>query len=58
MKRIRVILTRMGELEILTIKGPLFVAVCADRFVIDDQRGPIKAAAAEKDPSRKMGKPS
>lgn len=42
MKRIKVILTREGDQEILKIIHPLFVGIVADRFVIEDQRGQIK----------------
>jgi hypothetical protein len=42
-KRIKVILTTGDDQEILKIVHPLFVAVVADRFVIDDQR--LKPAA-------------
>lgn len=48
MKRIKVKITisESGQ-EILTVVEPLFVAIVADRFVIDDQRGPIKAPKAK-----------
>jgi hypothetical protein len=46
MKRVRLILTRVDDLEMLTIKHPLFIGICSDRFIIDDQRGPLKAKPA------------
>lgn len=58
MKRIRVILTTSeGGQELLKIIEPLFVAVVADRFVIEDQRGPMTPKTA-RDPARKTGKPA
>lgn len=48
MKRIRVILTQIDGNEMLKITDPLFVAIVADRFVIDDQRGPTKAVKGPK----------
>jgi hypothetical protein len=40
MKRIHVTLTRIDGNEMLKITHPLFVGIVADRFVIEDQRGP------------------
>lgn len=42
MKRIKVILTNVDGNEMLKITDPLFVAIVADRFVIEDRRGPMK----------------
>lgn len=54
MKRIHVILTRINGDEMLRITEPLFIGVVADRFVIDDQRGPIE----KRDPVSKRRQPS
>jgi hypothetical protein len=42
MKRVRIILTQIDGMEMLTIKEPMFVGIVADRFVIEDKRGPMK----------------
>lgn len=42
MKRIKVTLTRVDGNEMLKVTEPLFFALKADRFVIDDQRRTIK----------------
>lgn len=51
MKRIQVYLTHSegpdGQ-DVLTIREPLFMAVVADRFVIHDQRPPLKDTAKPK----------
>lgn len=49
MKRIHIILTDLDGQEMLKITDPLFIGIVADRFVIDDQRGPI----AKRDPVSK-----
>jgi hypothetical protein len=38
MKRIRLILTSLSDMEMLTLEGSPNVLVCASRFVIDDRR--------------------
>lgn len=47
MKRIRVIIEQNDGQEILKITDPLFVAIVADRFFIDDQRRPISKATKQ-----------
>lgn len=51
MKRIRIILKREGDQEILSIRTPLFVGIVADRFVIEDRRGPTKPAKSKSKPA-------
>lgn len=41
MKPVRLILTRMNGIEMLTIKQPLSVGIAASRFVIEDLRGKV-----------------
>jgi hypothetical protein len=48
MKRIRITLKTIDDQEMLTIHGPLFVGIAAERFVIDDQREPVKARKTPK----------
>jgi hypothetical protein len=47
MKRIRVIIDQKDGQEVLKITDPLFVAVVADRFIIEDQRRPISKATKQ-----------
>jgi hypothetical protein len=46
-KRIGVILETLDGQEMLKVTDPLFVAIVADRFVIDDQRTPIRKATKQ-----------
>lgn len=50
MKPIHVILTRVGGLEMLTIKGECVVGICAQRFEIEDRRGPVKPRRPAREP--------
>lgn len=47
MKRTHIILTRCDDHDMLTVNGPPFMCIAADRFVVVDKRPAGKPQAAE-----------